>query len=242
MNNLQREKLLEFISTFYGYGDLKSNIWFIGMEEGGGNTLEEVNARIQAWVTDGKNITADIFSIHQAISQTEYFNFPKPKLQRTWAKLIRMQLALEAQTVTSELVAEFQAKRLGRLSKNTCLLELLPLPAPNLNSWCYSELTQIAFLESRSAYKKEMLPKRISGLRQLIRKHKPEYVIFYGKLYQPYWRQIAGCTLKPIEGGKLFFGHDTDTCFVMAPHPVARGVKNSDFELHENLFFNFRHK
>lgn len=240
MNNLQNENLLEFVSTFYGYGDLKSNIWFIGMEEGGGNNLEEVNARIQAWVTDGKNTTADIFSIHQAISQTKYFSFPKPKLQRTWTKLIRMQLALEAQTITSELVAEFQAKRLGRFSNETCLLELLPLPAPNLNSWYYSQLTQIDFLESRSVYKKKLLPKRISGLKQLIGKYKPKYVIFYGKSYQLYWSQIAGCTLNPIEGSKLFFGFDTDTCFVMAPHPVARGVKNSDFEIHENLFSNLR--
>jgi hypothetical protein len=40
------ELLEEFITNFYGYGKLKSDYWFVGMEEGGGENIDEIIARL----------------------------------------------------------------------------------------------------------------------------------------------------------------------------------------------------
>ena len=37
--------LNDFISSFFGYGNYRGDCWFIGMEEGGGGTLDEVSRR-----------------------------------------------------------------------------------------------------------------------------------------------------------------------------------------------------
>ena len=44
------EKLiLKFAHNFFGYGNLSSNLWFIGMEEGGGNSFTEIETRLSMW-------------------------------------------------------------------------------------------------------------------------------------------------------------------------------------------------
>jgi hypothetical protein len=40
------KELDQFAHNFLGYGNLESPIWFIGMEEGGGNTKEEIKSRL----------------------------------------------------------------------------------------------------------------------------------------------------------------------------------------------------
>ena len=39
---LEPNVLEAYISNYYGYGNWQSDIWFVGMEEGGGKSLEEV--------------------------------------------------------------------------------------------------------------------------------------------------------------------------------------------------------
>jgi hypothetical protein len=46
--------LEEFINNFYGYGNYHGKYWFIGMEEGGGNSIEEINRRLASWNTRGR--------------------------------------------------------------------------------------------------------------------------------------------------------------------------------------------
>jgi len=41
--------LRRFMHTFYGYGSWSAPLWFVGMEEGGGTTPEEVQRRLNAW-------------------------------------------------------------------------------------------------------------------------------------------------------------------------------------------------
>jgi hypothetical protein len=38
--------LSHFMQTFYGYGNYQGDYWFIGMEEGGGDTWAEVQQRL----------------------------------------------------------------------------------------------------------------------------------------------------------------------------------------------------
>jgi hypothetical protein len=34
---------------FHGYGNLGAKYWFIGLEEGGGTSLDEVRLRLKTW-------------------------------------------------------------------------------------------------------------------------------------------------------------------------------------------------
>lgn len=56
--------LEEFTNSFFGYGNLKSDIWFIGHEEGSSqNSVAELEARVNLWVKMEKKLwlTVKIF-------------------------------------------------------------------------------------------------------------------------------------------------------------------------------------
>ncbi|MFL7892770.1 MAG: hypothetical protein AB8I56_11970, partial [Anaerolineales bacterium] len=58
--------LEDFINRFFGYGNFKGKYWFIGMEEGGGNSLEEINRRLDAWDMRGRREVEDVADYHRA--------------------------------------------------------------------------------------------------------------------------------------------------------------------------------
>lgn len=41
--------LQQYMSKFAGYGNLDGDYWLVGMEEGGGNSIEEIERRINLW-------------------------------------------------------------------------------------------------------------------------------------------------------------------------------------------------
>ncbi len=56
------------------------------------------------------------------------------RIQPTWNKLIRIVLsAKEKENINLENVRKYQINELGRKDKETCLLELFPLPSQSLN-------------------------------------------------------------------------------------------------------------
>ncbi len=52
--------LEEFMMHFAGYGNLAAPIWFIGMEEGGGADVAELQRRVDAWRTRGSRTLEDL--------------------------------------------------------------------------------------------------------------------------------------------------------------------------------------
>ena len=54
--------LLDFLNRFYGYASWDAELWFVGMEEGGGNSEEESAKRLEAW--DRADDLADIRDYH----------------------------------------------------------------------------------------------------------------------------------------------------------------------------------
>lgn len=60
-----RKELDHFIKGFYGYGNLESDIWFIGMEGGGGATLEEIKSRLEVWKALGEGKVVDAYEFHK---------------------------------------------------------------------------------------------------------------------------------------------------------------------------------
>lgn len=90
--DLNDDLLQHFMTTFYGSGNYAGDYWFVGMEEGGGNDLDQVTARLNAWVELGEAELVDIYQFHIKINYPEYFTDPV-KLQRTWMQQARIILA-----------------------------------------------------------------------------------------------------------------------------------------------------
>ena len=106
--------LLEgFMQTFYGYGSFDGRFWFIGMEEGGGDSVEVMQRRLNAWRERGKLELEDLSETAAEMGAGEWFN-ERPRLQRTWGMLIRIALASEGPTPTTDEVREYQKISLGR--------------------------------------------------------------------------------------------------------------------------------
>lgn len=71
--------LTEFMNKFYGYGNFATPYWFIGMEEGGGDSFEEVAQRLTVWKQRGRRELEDVADYHMALGITHPFD-AKPKL------------------------------------------------------------------------------------------------------------------------------------------------------------------
>ncbi|MEH2091134.1 hypothetical protein [Nostoc sp.] len=221
------ELLKKRVDVFYGYGNYKGNYWFIGMEERG-EDFQDINKRINIWSNRGKYEIDDIAEYHIDMGTWD------ERIQPTWNKLIRIVLsAKEKENIDLENVRKYQINELGRKDKETCLLELFPLPSRSLNDWIFNPPhTQLSFLSNRGTYEKYCLEKRINYISQRIKEHQPKAVVFYGVGYEPYWRKITE-KITDVEFSRISEGflicRSIKTVFVMAKHPVSRGLTNEYF-------------
>ena len=218
--------LSDFMSGFWGYGSVSADYWFIGMEEGGGNTFEEVERRIYQWDIRGRLQFEDIYGYHMSIDIPRWFQEGAP-LQGTWNRLIRILLAAKGYEPDREMVRSYQISNLGRTNGETCLLELLPLPSPGIGRWHYNDYSNIPALASRKRYTQIIGNKRAAYLTQLISKHQPRFVVFYGISYLQRWREIAKVEFieEKFFGKSVYFGKAGSTVLVISQHPIAHGVR-----------------
>ncbi|WP_414530923.1 hypothetical protein [Nodularia chucula] len=136
MNNpdfFNDELLEKLIETFYGYGNFQGKYWFIGMEEAGGVNFKDIDKRINIWGKRGQQEIEDVAEYNEALGYGASFK-PGAKLDvPVWRALIRIALSAAGnQNIDIEDVRKYQINELGRKDKETCLLELLPLPSPSL--------------------------------------------------------------------------------------------------------------
>ncbi len=220
---LDSSLLRDYIATFNGYGDYRAKYWFVGMEEGGGGTLEEITRRFASWDRHGRGELSDLISHHED-SDLSHFTSSYGKLQTTWSQLIRIVLASEGQPTDNDTVRAYQHSKLGRIGGETCLLELMPLPCPDSGTWLYGQYSSLPELRSRSEYMERYAASRTRRLRRRVEEYKPPVVVFYSLSYIKWWRQIAGVDLKPvlIGGVKSFSGGNEHTGFVVVPQPAYR--------------------
>jgi hypothetical protein len=155
---------------------------------------------------------------------------PKPKLQRTWDKLIQVLLCIEGKTPTKEDVRRYQQLHWARRTSSVCLLELLPLPSPSANHWLYAQHSQLPDLSSRDRYRKQWSALRTERLRQRIARHQPKAVIFYSFGYLAYWAAIVGAPLQPILADTMYARHHNDCLYLVLKHPNTRGVTSEYFQ------------
>jgi hypothetical protein len=110
---LNDEFLQHFMTTFYGSGNYAGDYWFVGMEEGGGDSLDQVSKRFIAWEALGETELVDIYDFHLSIGYPQYFTNPV-KLQRTWMQQARIVLAAKGYPSETTAVKEYQRDIIGR--------------------------------------------------------------------------------------------------------------------------------
>lgn len=217
-----------FMHHFYGYGNYQGDYWFIGMEERGGRTFEEVSKRLAVWDRRGRQELEDVAGYHSELGITWPF-VPKPKLQRTWDKLIQVLLCIEGKTPTKEDVRRYQQLHWARRTSSVCLLELLPLPSLSTSHWLYAQHSQLPDLMTREHYRERWSALRIDHLRQRIVVHQPKVVIFYSVSYLRYWEAIVGAPLPPILAGTMYARYQDHCLYLVLKHPAATGVTSEYF-------------
>lgn len=248
MATLDSALLVSFMTHFFGYGALSTPHWFVGMEEGGGHTEREIAQRLARWNELGRGTVIDNARFHEAVQNADgkpmsYFFCEKPKIQRTWAGLIRILIAAQGDTDDSaEAVRTLQTSEWGRSESNNCLLELLPLPSPGTNAWHYDSWTDLPELVSRETYKAKFLHSRARCLKALVNEHKPRSVVFYSmsREYLAAWSEVAGADFSAIEAEEMILGNQGQsftarfyrggpTLFIAIYHPVYKGLTTGYF-------------
>ncbi len=211
---------------FFGYGSWDAKLWFVGMEEGGGESMDEIERRLKSW--DRRDDLADLAQYQAAIGEMRWCS-NRATIQRTWGKLIHIALTAKGQPADTESVRRYQRDRFGRHGGDEAVIELLPLPSPSTSEWLYQS-SGIPTLASRKRYQDSIQPMRISAIRERIAKHRPEAVIFYGIGYKAQWEAIARMKFVSVPGSRFATSAGGGTAFVLSPHPVAKGASNSAFD------------
>lgn len=155
--------LSDFARLHYGYGDFRGDFWFVGMEEGGGDSFEDIERRLQTWRKRGGLELDDVAEYHKEMGITHLFR-ERPRIQTTWGGLIRILMATKGRTPSTDDIREYQRDCLGRTVGETCLLELLPLPSPSTKHWFYGEHSRLPYLVNRDAYREAFIRRRIGHL------------------------------------------------------------------------------
>jgi hypothetical protein len=218
-------KLEQYIEKFYGYGNWKSPIWFVGIEEGGGNSEEEIKKRINSWFKFQTDLI-DIKQHHINIGLPEYFI--KGNLQPFWKKLIRIKLSIENKRCNNEIIRDVQKNNWGQLDSDNAIIELFPLPSPGENKWFYHKWANLNYLNNRYDYYQKVSGFRIDYIKSKIQQHKPRIVFLCASnsmMY--YWNKLVGLDFKQnservkINKNYIRILKNNNTCFVQTPHPAA---------------------
>jgi uncharacterized protein with HEPN domain len=218
---IREDALKHWIDNFYGYGSWQARFWFIGPEEGGGDTPEEVADKINYFwnVHTSGNHTAlcDIRELYQHTSFTVTgpradlftnlydYRFDINAVQHgEWKNLIAFGHGYQNKPLPDLL--EYQKKSFALTThKKEALLRLYPLPAHN-HAWYYSwlDLPQLSFLKSRALYKEHLYESRMETILTNVKVYAPEVVVMYSmetidKIKKSVQEYFPGITFKMIK-------------------------------------------
>ena len=192
--------LEHWIDHFYGYGSWDAKIWFIALEEAGGDLPEEAadkfNYFYKAHHTPGTQSTlCDIRALYKQVlfrgdgpraelftTMHDYrFGSSRSVLHGLWKNLIAFTHGYRNEPLPDLLT--YQKKSLAVPSRHReALINLYPLPAHN-HAWYYSWLDlppQFGFLKTRALYYSHLQERRVAHILSRIREHKPDVVLMYG--------------------------------------------------------------
>ena len=145
------------------------------------------------------------------------------EIQPTW-RHDRMLLLAQGQADTQNMILDYQRSQLGCEDGETCLMELFPLPSPNIEVWNYNQWTTLTWLQSRNSYIREIRTRRENESRRLISEHRPKVVIRSMALTVHFFRvgrQSRVDVLNRQRRGDLLWRANANTVFLATRHPVA---------------------
>lgn len=205
LTTMPAELLEEYIRNFFGYGSWTQPVWFVGMEEGG--SADTLQARLDQWKRVGHPHLMDLPTLCHAIGDGDYFPpAPEPPAsQPTWNNLTKLFLAIRTgQPATVDSVQAFGRVNLGRNPNANpngfALIELFPLPKPDLEVWPYGHLAGgLHYLINRDTYRHCTYAERALKLRRMLQIYRPKCVVFYGLEYRDLFEAVAGDHFVAVE-------------------------------------------
>ncbi len=217
------DQLLEtFMHGFYGYGNYQAPYWFIGMEEGGEATFEDIAKQLEIWDAWGRKELLDVAKFASAMDKKQMKRLydDHPSLQKTWRNLIRVFLTAEGRPADNETMRQYQKKSWGTEGGETCVVELMPLPSPGINSWLYKDISRLPYLTSREIYLEHLVNSRIAHLQNKIMRFQPRAVVCYGSKYDNHWKRLTEVDdwKKSPEG--INYSENNCTLFISTKHPT----------------------
>jgi hypothetical protein len=220
---LDDELLLGFTQGFLGYGSTSPRIVFLGMEEGGGNTYEEVAARLRTWSALGKPQIADLRNYHRAIDRYECFSEDEGyRRQPTWQSLSKIYGKAAGIDITD--LNAFQRERWCLPDGDVALIELFPLPSPTIGHWHYCDWTAIPQIGAcRATYYEWIFPARARLILKFLRHAKPTVVVAYGLGHRRWFEkllQISFVALQPPKRGILQSPKPSSPPCLLIKHPT----------------------
>jgi hypothetical protein len=222
LNTSLTDTELDYLLNFIGYGKLDADVWFLGMEEGGGGE-NNIRSRLKFRSIE------DCAEAHKILGITK-FHTGQRVIQSTWRGMCYIMLRLEGKPVDRESIRNYQADYLGRFQGNSLLCELMPIPKPRINVWDYEML--IPQFKSAKEYYQVVKPRRVNYLRRLIQEHRPKAVIGYGQgSAKSYWQAYSELfpELKFFEHGQFLVARDTKTVIVLTNHFTSKTM-NGKFD------------
>ena len=219
----------QYLATFAGYGNRAAAVWFIGMEEGGGRDVDELQRRLSAWDARGRQPLEDLSAFHRAFGEHRYFT-PPFRLQPTWKALTRTLLAWQGLEPTDARIREVQSTELGSTHGQSTVAELFPLPARSVRAWPYESLATVRpELAAREQYFAIHQPRRIQMLQNLLSAPTTRAIVCYGKGYDDNWAKLlnAPMSMRDTEGTHWKLGSRGGIPVAIVPHPVSRGIRST---------------
>jgi len=215
------------IKNFWGYGNLESPIWIVGMEEGF-HSIDAVSDRKMLERQFSLPIVNGMFDASRPIDidirdLTNLSPFlPNAKIQPTWKFIIALSIFLcEGREPCKEEILDFQRSILADGKKNeVATIELMPLPSPDTSSWLFG---YIAGFETRESYLRTYKKHRTQGLKDLVKKYSPKVVIFYSMNYFSDWVEVIGEVPEKITD-QMYFVKIEKTSFCIIPQGTAFGM------------------
>jgi len=241
------ELLEKYTEEKFGYGNpgIKENptIWFLGPEEGG--NYDQKIPRIKAWFSVAKNNESfiDIEMFHKALDKVQdkhfanYYFGPNNVTQRTWKGIIEILFGFEGnKSPDLNDKKKYQRESFGRLDSTNCILELSPFSSKALKdkSWPDKNITL-----------KNLLPKRILALSELIVKHRPKVVFMHTKAswgnFEEVIAKVEGIDnvkfeiIKEVPKIKYYLGKVSLYVLIYAPSFAIKGGPDAWFNLGKEI-------
>src|SRR5215475_5529309 len=107
MDYLSSELLTDYAHQFCGFGNWTAKVWFIGIEEAGGESIEEVRTRLRVWDERGRKELENAPVFYPACGLKKWHG-ADAKLQHTWKQLVRMLLLARGERDSEKALLDYQ--------------------------------------------------------------------------------------------------------------------------------------